>query len=155
MAPGRDIWLGKQWDEKQSGLCGYVVRVPQNIAWPFSSDFLHAVCIPLTFQSVGGKSLSLCWGRCSVFTFTLTLCMLRDVTVCHPSATFYNFTFFVVWKHNKAVSDSLIIRCSLHLATSHNTSVLSIFLLHLGHLDCFCLHLDKQTGTSTGNKLTQ
>ncbi len=72
MAAGRDIWLWKQWDEEESGMCGFVVSVHQNIAWPFSRDILHAVCIPLTFQTVGGKDASLYWGWCLVFTLTVT-----------------------------------------------------------------------------------
>lgn len=45
----------------RGGLCGLAVSVHQNIAWPFSRDLLHAVCIPLTFQTVGGD-LSLIFG---------------------------------------------------------------------------------------------
>ena len=91
MAPGRDIWLWKQWAEEQSGLCGFVVSVHQNIAWPFSWDILHAVCIPLTFQTVGGQDLSLYCGWCLVFTLThIFFFILWHAVKCYSMFTVWN-----------------------------------------------------------------
>lgn len=94
MAAGRDIWLWKQWDEEQSGPCGFVVSVHQNIAWPFSWDILHVVCIPLTFSDCRRKrSVSLLRLMFGIYTlprrFFFILCTLWDAVSRPPYVLFF------------------------------------------------------------------
>lgn len=69
-AAGRDVCL---WNQ----LCRAAQRpvrfccVHQNIARPFSWDILHALCIPLAFQTVGGSGLPLCF-EVGVWCFPLS-----------------------------------------------------------------------------------
>lgn len=75
------------------GLCGFVVSVHQNIAWPFSWEILHAACMPVAFQTVGGYRI--CYTTDVWYLDSLHRYSLHIVT-CYSRSSIWNM-FLVNW----------------------------------------------------------